>query len=75
MELGAFSISLAVKDIKASQAFYEQLGFQAVMGPVASLRLHIARLLWRIAVLHRSQNTQISSWRCSSMETTNPLED
>ncbi|MCA9937151.1 MAG: VOC family protein [Anaerolineales bacterium] len=32
MELGAFSISLAVKDIKASQAFYEQLGFQAVMG-------------------------------------------
>lgn len=32
MELGAFSISLAVKDIKTSQAFYEQLGFQAVMG-------------------------------------------
>ena len=27
MELGAFSISLAVKDIEASRAFYEKLGF------------------------------------------------
>lgn len=31
MELGAFSISLAVKDIGASRAFYEKLGF-AVFG-------------------------------------------
>lgn len=31
MELGAFSISLAVKDIAVSKAFYEQLGF-AVFG-------------------------------------------
>ena len=28
MELGAFSVSLAVKDIAASQAFYEKLGFE-----------------------------------------------
>ena len=27
MELGAFSISLAVKDIEASRVFYEKLGF------------------------------------------------
>ncbi len=27
MELGAFSISLAVKDIAVSKAFYEKLGF------------------------------------------------
>lgn len=27
MELGAFSVSLAVKDLAASQAFYEKLGF------------------------------------------------
>ncbi len=32
MELGAFSISLAVKDIKASQTFYEKLGFQVTGG-------------------------------------------
>jgi hypothetical protein len=27
MELGNFSVSLAVKDIKASRLFYEKLGF------------------------------------------------
>ena len=27
MELGAFSVSLAVKDLAASRAFYEKLGF------------------------------------------------
>jgi len=32
MELGAFSISLAVKDLKASKAFYEKLGFEVFMG-------------------------------------------
>lgn len=32
MELGAFSISLAVKDLQASKAFYEKFGFTAFMG-------------------------------------------
>ncbi|BDC50518.1 hypothetical protein F183_A28340 [Bryobacterales bacterium F-183] len=32
MTLGAFSVSLAVKDIAASRAFYEKLGFEQVMG-------------------------------------------
>lgn len=31
MDLGAFSVSLAVKDIEASRSFYEKLGF-TVMG-------------------------------------------
>ena len=35
MELGAFSVSLAVKDIHASKAFYEKLGFQVFMGEAA----------------------------------------
>ncbi|MEO5722161.1 MAG: VOC family protein [Chthoniobacterales bacterium] len=30
--LGAFSVSLAVKNLKASRAFYEKLGFEKVMG-------------------------------------------
>ncbi len=34
MELGAFSISLAVKDIHASQAFYEKFGFKAFGGDI-----------------------------------------
>lgn len=32
MELGAFSVSLAVKDIEASKTFYEKLGFQVMGG-------------------------------------------
>ncbi len=35
MELGAFSVSLAVKDIAASRAFYEKLGFTVVGGDQA----------------------------------------
>ncbi|MGB0716871.1 MAG: VOC family protein [Phycisphaerae bacterium] len=32
MELGAFSVSLTVKDLAVSREFYEKLGFQVVMG-------------------------------------------
>ena len=32
MELGAFSISLAVKDIEASRTFYEKFGFKVFGG-------------------------------------------
>jgi len=32
MELGAFSVSLAVKDLAISKAFYEKLGFEATGG-------------------------------------------
>lgn len=34
MQLGAFSISLAVKDIRASQAFYAKLGFATIGGQI-----------------------------------------
>ena len=32
MQLGAFSISLAVKDIQASKTFYEKFGFKVFFG-------------------------------------------
>ena len=32
MELGAFSVSLAVKDLEASRDFYEKFGFEVVGG-------------------------------------------
>ena len=32
MELGAFSISLAVKDLETSRVFYEKFGFEVVGG-------------------------------------------
>jgi len=35
MELGNFSVSLAVKDIGASRSFYEKFGFKVFMGDAA----------------------------------------
>ena len=35
MELGAFSVSLTVKDLEASKSFYEKLGFQVFGGDAA----------------------------------------
>lgn len=35
MQLGNFSISLAVKDLAASRAFYEKLGFRVIHGDAA----------------------------------------
>ncbi len=32
MELGAFSVSLAVKDLETSRNFYEKFGFEAIGG-------------------------------------------
>jgi catechol 2,3-dioxygenase-like lactoylglutathione lyase family enzyme len=34
MELGTFSVALAVKDIDASWAFYEKLGFKVIVGKI-----------------------------------------
>lgn len=35
MELGSFSVSLAVKDLEASRSFYEKLGFTQMGGNAA----------------------------------------
>jgi catechol 2,3-dioxygenase-like lactoylglutathione lyase family enzyme len=35
MDLGAFSISLSVKDIKKSKVFYEKLGFKDFRGDIS----------------------------------------
>lgn len=35
MELGAFSVSLNVKDLETSKSFYEKLGFQVFGGDMA----------------------------------------
>lgn len=34
MKLGAFSVSLSVRDIKASKEFYENLGFKVLAGDI-----------------------------------------
>ena len=39
MKLGAFSVSLAVKDLENSKAFYEKLGFEVFGGDATQNRL------------------------------------
>jgi len=41
MELGAFLISLAVKDLEASRQFYEEFGFQAFGGNPLLVDQHV----------------------------------
>jgi lactoylglutathione lyase len=36
MQLGAFSVSLAVKDLEASRQFYEKFGFTAILGDAST---------------------------------------
>ena len=52
MELGAFSISLAVKDIRASKAFYEQLGFKVFMGDISQNWLILQNGAHTIGLFH-----------------------
>lgn len=42
MDLGNFSVSLAVKDLAASRAFYEKLGFAVIHGDPAQNYLILA---------------------------------
>jgi hypothetical protein len=41
MELGAFSISLAVKDVESSREFYEKLGFLDPDGNLILVDQHV----------------------------------
>jgi lactoylglutathione lyase len=41
MDLGAFSMSLAVRDVAASQAFYEKFGFRQVAGAGGAARRYV----------------------------------
>ena len=52
MELGAFSISLAVKDIEASKQFYEKFGFTVMMGDPSKGWLILKNGLHVIGLFH-----------------------
>ena len=43
MELGAFSVSLAVNDLEVSKTFYEKLGFHVFDGDAAQYWLIIKK--------------------------------
>lgn len=52
MDLGAFSVSLAVKDIEASKRFYEKLGFTVTGGDQAQNWLIMKNGLHVIGLFH-----------------------
>ncbi len=52
MDLGAFSISLAVKDLEASKAFYEKFGFTVFAGDASQDWLIMKNGLHAIGLFH-----------------------
>ena len=67
MELGAFSISLAVKDIGASRAFYEKLGFTVFAGDAAQNWLILKNgghvIVFHTPAVHRKVAQLIADFR------------
>lgn len=55
MKLGSFSVSLAVKDIKASKEFYEKLDFEEVGGNLDQNWLILRRGIVKSCVLSRAR--------------------
>jgi catechol 2,3-dioxygenase-like lactoylglutathione lyase family enzyme len=58
MHLGNFSVSLAVKDIAASRAFYEKLGFKQIAGDQAQNWLILQNSTSTIGLFHGPQFTR-----------------
>ncbi len=52
MELGAFSISLAVSDLEASRVFYEKFGFEVVGGDPSQNWLIVRNVRCTIGLFH-----------------------
>ena len=50
MKLGAFSVSLSVKDIAASKSFYEKLGFSIFGGDAAQNWLIMKNGKWILPI-------------------------
>jgi len=74
MTLGAFSISLSVKDIKASQAFYENLGFKVFAGQLEKNYLIMKNGNALIGLFQGMFENNILTFNPGWDENANPLE-
>ncbi len=75
MQLGAFSISLAVKDIEASRAFYAKLGFDAVGGNAAENWLVLRNGAVTIGLFQGMFEKNILTFNPGWDSEANPIED
>ena len=77
MDLGAFSISLAVKDIAASKEFYKKLGFQVFGGdesnPIIVSRMGEHRTVYGKTPLRLSPHLLSPQFVASSLRNSPPV--
>jgi len=74
MKLGAFSISLTVKDLAASKAFYEKLGFTEVAGDMAQDFLIMANGDTKIGLFHGKFDHNLLTFNPGWDQSAQPLE-
>ena len=75
MQLGAFSISLAVKDIETSRAFYAKFGFDVVGGNAAESWLILRNGAATIGLFQGMFEKNILTFNPGWDSEANPIED
>ena len=75
MQLGNFSVSLAVKDLKASRAFYEKLGFQPVGGDADQGWLVLKNGSTKIGLFQGMFERNILTFNPGWDDSANPLDE
>lgn len=75
MKLGAFSISLAVKDIHKSKAFYEKLGFSVFAGEIEKNYLILKNGNALVGLFQGMFENNILTFNPGWDESANKLED
>lgn len=75
MRLGNFSVSLAVKDLAASRAFYEKLGFRAIGGDPAQSWLILQNETATIGLFQGMFDKNILTFNPGWDRSTNTLPD
>ncbi len=75
MQLGAFSVSLAVKDLAASKAFYSKLGFEKVGGDEAQNWLILRNGTTTIGLFQGMFEKNILTFNPGWDAACNPLDD
>lgn len=75
MKLGAFSVSLAVKDIKASKEFYENLGFSVFAGEIGRKYLIMKNQSTLIGLFQGMFENNILTFNPGWDQDANTLED
>lgn len=75
MQLGAFSVSLAVKDLALSKAFYEKLGFEQVGGDAAQNWLVLGNGTTKIGLFQGMFEDNILTFNPGWAQDKTPLND